>query len=345
MSRARHRLDRQACAAALAPLCLWAACQGGSPPARTERRDAVGPHIPPGYVLVGGSGATAFDAPPTQPVGAHGARLGGGFGFMVAAERTVGGRPYVQLRDGRWLAAGEVTRARPSAFTGVHLAAGQRLDFGWVVVPAAAVYASPSLEVGRTLGTRPRHARVLLAGACRDGACPLAAGWMRAADLAIPRQAPRPAEIGKTEAWLDVDLASQTLVAYVGDEPRFATLVSTGVAPEGSPLATPSGTFRIRSKHEVVRMDNLEHTGVEPYAYDVPLTQYFHEGKALHAALWHDQFGQPRSHGCINLAPGDAEWLFAFTSPTLGPGAQEVLASPGHPGTAVHIHGQVRRRE
>jgi len=301
------------------------------------------PRISPGYVVVGPAGATAYDAPPLQPVGARGTHLGRGFGFMVAAERTAGGRPYVQLRDGRWLAASEVTRARPSSFTGYHLAQGERLDFGWVVVAAAPVYASAALDPAQTMGSRPYHARVLLAGPCRANACPLAAGWVRAADLAIPRPTPRPPDVSPTEGWLDVDLSSQTLVAYGGDQPRFATLVSTGFAPEGSPLATPTGTFRIRSKHDVVRMDNLEHTDVEPYAYDVPLTQYFHEGKALHAALWHDQFGHPRSHGCINLAPRDAEWLFAFTSPTLGPGAPEVLATTAHPGTTVHVHGAVRQ--
>lgn len=333
-------------AAWVAALCLWLGCRSDAPPSPSRTASDSGPpHIPAGYVVVGAAGATAFDAPPAQPVGAHGTRLGGGFGFMVTDERTVGGRPYVQLRDGRWLAASEVTRAKPSSFTGFHLAPGQGLDFGWVTGPAAPVYAAASLDSAHALGSRQRHARVLLAGPCRGHACPLATGWVRATDLALPRLAPRPAGVGPMEPWVDVDLTSQTLVAYEGDVPRFATLVSTGFAPEGSPLATPTGTFRIRSKHDVVRMDNLEHSGVEPYAYDVPLTQYFHEGKALHAALWHDQFGQPRSHGCINLAPRDAEWLFTFTSPTLPPGAPEILATASHPGTVIHIHGTVSRRE
>ena len=157
----------------------------------------------------------------------------------------------------------------------------------------------------------------------------------------MPTVTARPAAVGPREAWIDVDLSSQTLVAYEGDEPRFATLVSTGIGGPGSPLATPTGVFRIRSKHEIVRMDNLEHTGVEPYAYDVPLTQYFSEGKALHAALWHDQFGHPRSHGCINLSPEDARWLFGFTAPILGPGAGEVAATAARPGSVVRVRGRL----
>ena len=47
----------------------------------------------------------------------------------------------------------------------------------------------------------------------------------------------------------------------------------------------------------------------------MPFVQYFTEGFALHGAYWHDDFGTPRSHGCVNLAPVDAAWLFRFTDP------------------------------
>ncbi|HEX2660632.1 MAG TPA: L,D-transpeptidase [Polyangia bacterium] len=292
------------------------------------------------YVLVGPQGATAFSTPPAQPVGATGTHLERGFGFMAAGEKAVGGRRYVQLQDGRWLAASDVERVRPSTFAGAQVAPGEPLNLAWVVVPAATVRATAAINAP-VLGTRPYHARVILAGSCSRGFCPLAVGWVRGDELAMPTVARRPAEVGPREPWLDIDLASQTLVAYRGDEPRFATLVSTGIGAGDSPLATPVGTFRVRSKHAVVRMDNLEHTGVELYAYDVPLTQYFKDGKALHAAPWHDQFGRARSHGCVNVSPRDAAWLFAFTTPTLGPGAPEVLATPSHPGTVVRVRGQL----
>jgi hypothetical protein len=47
----------------------------------------------------------------------------------------------------------------------------------------------------------------------------------------------------------------------------------------------------------------------------VPYVQYFSEGYALHAAYWHDSFGAPRSHGCINLSPSDARYLFHYSDP------------------------------
>jgi len=328
-----------------------AACGCGSrgtdsvslPPGQARASEAQKVAAP--YAVVGPAGATAFATPPRQPVGAGGERLTHGFGFMVASQRTVGGRPYVQVRDGRWLPAGDVSLVTPSAFAGQRLAPGEAGRFGWVVTASAAVHvdvrSDPRNPTAGMAGRR--HARVELSGPCRDGRCPVVGGWVRATELAIPRVAPRPADVGPLEAWLDVDLSSQILTAYEGDEPRFATLVSTGFAGAGSPLATPTGVFRIRSKHLVTRMDNLEHTEVEPYAYDVPLTQYFSDGKALHAAPWHDQFGRPRSHGCVNLSPRDAAWLFAFTSPRLPAGASEVFATPAQPGTVVRVHGAVAR--
>jgi len=161
---------------------------------------------------------------------------------------------------------------------------------------------------------------------------------MRAEDLRVPRLFARPPGVGATERWLDVDLASQTLVAYQGDRPVFATLVSTGIGGAGSPLATPPGVFRIRSKHRAASMDNLEHTGVVPYSYeDIPLVQYFTERVALHAALWHQRFGHPASHGCINLSPADAERLFAFTTPRLTSGETERYLRPSEAATVVRV--------
>lgn len=306
------------------------------------------------YVLVGARGATVFDAPPAQPVGATGTHIGRGFGFLPGGEtRSVGGRRYLRLRDGRWLPEADVSHVRPSTFAGTLLqagpsraspgrpsAGGEPLPFAWVVATSATVFAAPDAR-SSALAIRPRGARLALAGSCRDGFCPLAAGWVRTADFARPELAPRPGVAGPRERWLDIDLASQTLVAYEGDEPVFATLVSTGVGRPGSPFDTPAGVFRIRSKHILVRMDNLEHTGVEPYAYDVPLTQYFTQGKALHAAPWHDRLGRPHSHGCVNLSPADARWLFAFTSPALPAGASEVDGTLSHPGTLVRIRGRL----
>jgi hypothetical protein len=70
---------------------------------------------------------------------------------------------------------------------------------------------------------------------------------------------------------------------------------------------------------------------------EVPYVMYFDkEGYALHGAYWHDRFGMPKSHGCINLAPEDARRIFHWTLPALPAGWHGVL-SPLH-GTVVFVH-------
>ncbi len=188
------------------------------------------------------------------------------------------------------------------------------------------------------MARRARYARLTLAS--RDGPqgfYRVADGWMSQADLRVPHLSPRPPEVADAEPWIDVDLGTQTLVAYLGDKPVFATLVAAGVGAEGSPLSTPKGVHHIRAKLLAATMDNLDHTGVAPYSYEeVPFTQYI--GRvALHGAFWHDRFGAPHSHGCINLSLADAEWLFGFTRPALPEGEHEVAATEKRPGTLVRV--------
>jgi lipoprotein-anchoring transpeptidase ErfK/SrfK len=116
---------------------------------------------------------------------------------------------------------------------------------------------------------------------------------------------------------VDVSILRQVLVAYEGVRPVYATLVSTGVDGLGDPEKTHStvrGRFLVHTKHVTANMSGDE-VGDEFDLRDVPYVQYFTEGYALHAAYWHDAFGTPRSHGCINLSPLDARWLFEWTDP------------------------------
>ncbi len=142
----------------------------------------------------------------------------------------------------------------------------------------------------------------------------------------------------KGERWIDVNVTKQALVAYEGTRPVFATLVSTGEAGLGDPettRATKRGIFRVYAKYRTTTMDSNE-TGEEFELRDVPYVQYFHQGYALHAAYWHDRFGTPKSHGCINLTPADAKWLFEFTAPDVPAGWHE--AREPLRGTVVFVH-------
>jgi hypothetical protein len=161
----------------------------------------------------------------------------------------------------------------------------------------------------------------------------------------VDAQTAVPAGVGADEAWIDVSLANQTLVYYQGTTPTFATLISSGA---GAGHGTPSGLWRVYVKHVSSRMESpgkpAEKEGDKPDAPyrvdDVPWVQYFAGGFALHAAYWHDDFGQPRSHGCINLAPRDARTLFNRTTPAMPTGWHGIVSgrAGAAPGTWVRIH-------
>ncbi len=151
---------------------------------------------------------------------------------------------------------------------------------------------------------------------------------------AVVRMAKPPEDLKPNERWIDIDLSEQTLVAYEGERPVFATLVSTG----RKGFETPTGAFRVYSKHVTITMDDTE-AGEEAYSIeDIPWTQYFEEGYALHTAFWHTRFGRVRSHGCINLAPADAHRLFFWTGPHVPDGIHGIVATRENKGTRIVIH-------
>ena len=124
-----------------------------------------------------------------------------------------------------------------------------------------------------------------------------------ASSPARPTPVPDPAapvEVNE-DRWIDVDLSEQTLTAYEGDTPVRQTLVSTGLPA----TPTPEGQFRIWIKLEA---DDMEGPGY--YLAEVPYVMYFHMGYGLHGVFWHANFGQPMSHGCVNMPTPEAEWLF-----------------------------------
>jgi hypothetical protein len=160
-----------------------------------------------------------------------------------------------------------------------------------------------------------------------------------------------PYNVAADELWIEVSLLKQTLVLYRGLKPLFVTLVSTGVDVMGDPetsRATPKGHFRIHSKHLSWRMAGDEKPPAEEGGQpdpryridDVPYVQYFQAGYALHAAFWHDSFGQPKSHGCINLSPRDALWMFGQTEPKLPDAWHGVYSGRGgaSQGTTLIVH-------
>ncbi len=165
--------------------------------------------------------------------------------------------------------------------------------------------------------------------------------WVNLFDVQLATPGPAPADLAPGEKWIDVDLTHQTLVAFEGAQPVFATLVSSGKRDERDKTKdhpTPTGTFRIQSKHVSVTMDG-DVAADAPYSIeDVPWVMYFDGSYALHGAFWHGNFGHPMSHGCVNLSPADARQLFGWTEPHLPEGWHGVFANGPTEGTRVIVH-------
>ena len=121
---------------------------------------------------------------------------------------------------------------------------------------------------------------------------------------------PRPAGVGPAEKWIHVDTLEQVLTAYEGDRLVFATLVSTG----REHWETPTGHFRVWLK---LRHGEMRGHRAAYLVEEVPDALFFGGETALHGAIWHDRFGTAVSHGCINLSPADAAWLFRWAPPEL----------------------------
>lgn len=102
---------------------------------------------------------------------------------------------------------------------------------------------------------------------------------------------------------IDVNLSTQSLTAWYGDQVILNTLISSGT--DYAPTVT--GRYRIGNKYPVQRMIGRDYD-----IPDVPWVMYFWEDYAFHGAYWHNNFGTPMSHGCIHLRPGEAEYLFAW---------------------------------
>lgn len=115
--------------------------------------------------------------------------------------------------------------------------------------------------------------------------------------------------VAEGERWIDVNLTTQQLTAYEGGNIIYTTLVSSGLSTH----PTVTGQFRIWLRYESQTMNGYL-LGYDYYLEDVPYVMYFYNDYALHGAYWHNNFGTPMSHGCVNLSISDAEWVFNFTS-------------------------------
>jgi len=232
---------------------------------------------------------------------------------------------------------------RPSALRGIQFDATQALPVAFVTTRFAMRYSQNAAGEFKPNGSFGYREPLRLTGKGFPGSMVEVEGGAWAVESTLRRIEPRtvfPNFVTGDRKWIDVSINEQTLVAYQGKQPVFATIVSTGIGGLGDPEtthATVRGSFMIYQKEVSSTMDGDGAEAADSYALrDVPFVQYFHEGYALHGTYWHDEFGKWRSHGCINLSPADAAWLFEWTDPALPADWHGVINRER--GTVVHIH-------
>jgi len=235
---------------------------------------------------------------------------------------------WLETPTGGFLPRGAVELLEPSPFHGVADPPARLAFLLREATPRDAPAESPRpLPRYTALEVLEVGARVLTtAGSLPRGAVRLA--WTR----------PRPEGIGPADRWIHVDTDEQTLTAYEGDRLVFATLVSTGRRD----WETPAGTFRVWLKVRHARMHGHR---VRYDVEEVPDILWFSRDVALHAAVWHDRFGTPVSHGCVNVSIEDGDWLFRWGPPEIPDGWHSLNpGAAGLPTLWVVVEGTTRAR-
>jgi hypothetical protein len=252
-------------------------------------------------------GAQIFDA----PGGSVMETLGPGFTFITV--NSVQG-DWTQIDDGQWVPSNVLTdEVMISRFSGVFLP-GEELPYpmAWTMR-----HLRPSaVPGGEESGANPflyRYTRVSLYAYVEiDGKRWYQVGenqWIHQFDVAKLTPIERPADVD-TEKWVSVDLYEQTLIAYEGDTPVFATLVSSGLKA----WPTNEGLFHVYLRYERTTMSGAAQQEDFYFLQEVPWTMYFDGDIALHGTYWHDGFGYRQSHGCVNMSITDSKWLYDWSA-------------------------------
>ena len=262
--------------------------------------------------------------------------------FLSLGDKVVeAGRTFYRTARGGYVALGDVSRYEAKDFQGVALGE-MTYPFGYTKKETKLIELTADNKLKLVKMLEKRTFIDLEEEVDVEGAT-----YMRTAEgllikkehLLIPELQSLPKGLEPWERWIDVSLSQQMLVAYDGIRPAYVTLVSTGrKGSKDEPYDTPTGRWRIYSKHVSTTMDGNSASDGNYSIQDVPWTMFFYGSYALHGAFWHRGFGAVRSHGCVNLGPSDARWLFQWTTPFLPEGWHGVSATDESPGSTVIVH-------
>lgn len=286
---------------------------------------------------IGPEAVNTYDAPGGTVTGQRGA----GFNFVTVVNEANG---FIQTEAGDWLNVAESNayHVTPSFFRGVTIPEDWNVPFGFVL-DTTGIWAStePGGDPTAESGLIPLRYEVFPIYAVEKDSDDwnwYMVGpnqWVKQIYMTIIKPIQPPAGVGDAR-WVSIDLYEQSLVAYEGNRPVYATLVSTGL-PQYS---TNEGLFEVWA---ALPSDPMSGSTGAPNAYAlqrVPWVQYFDGSISLHGTYWHDYFGYRRSRGCVNLTISDSRWVYEWMQSAPPNAAGEVVNY-----VYVHSTGEYRSDE
>ena len=236
-----------------------------------------------------------------------------GFDYVTYIDYAeVDGVRYYMIAPGIWMQKTGLSPIAPPTFQSLEFWETPQNDFGWVLFSVESKK-TPGLGEENYTGQFYNRYDILQIYDVQE-----ASGmewyqirpdeWIEGRQIARVTPTTAPPEDVEGGRWIEVNLAEQVLSVYDDSQLAFAALVSTGVPGAW----TQPGLFQIYLVKEAETMSGAFTTDRSDYYYleDVPWTMYFDQARALHGTYWHNGFGVPRSRGCVNLSPGDAQWIF-----------------------------------
>jgi len=255
--------------------------------------------------------ATLEDAVQGKPVQF---RMEPGFRYVTYIDvAEVDGARYYMTDFGRWMRGDDLSRVSGSStFQGLEFTSTPRNAFGWVLFERESKETPGFAEQDYTGKAYFRYEVVQIYNVTQvDEADWYLIGpdeWLEGRLVAAVFPNTTPPEGAENGRWVEVNLAEQTIAVYDNARLVFSTVTATGVPGQW----TQPGLFPVYKKVADETMSGSFTQDRSDYYYleGVVWTVYFDQARAMHGAYWHNGFGVPQSRGCVNLATGDARWVF-----------------------------------
>ncbi len=252
-------------------------------------------------------------------------------------QTSIHGATFVMMETGEWVEATPLYSY--NTFQGLEFTRMPKNDFGWTVNPTPS-YTGPGFSYATTGKEYEKYALYQIFNVAEaDGYewYEIAPGeWLNShKGRRVPVDPTRPEGV-EGNRWIKIDLFNQVLSVYEDGQLKFASLIASGL----DPFFTQPGTFQIyRSFKTVTMQDSYEADRSDYYQLQgVPWALFYDRNTAIHGIYWPVMLGFPQSHGCVNMTPGDAQWLYNWAKEgdwvyVFDPSGKTPLDSPLYGGT------------